>query len=80
MTVSEYRRYQEKYESARDTKNKCDGIIQSIQESWKKNYEVDSVEEVQALVEKKKKEQEKLQERMDELEDELKQLADWSAL
>ena len=80
MTNDEFEKIKALINKATIQSAKNQGAIDSIKASWMKEYDTDSVSEIQKILAEKKKEYEQSKQRLDKLMNDLNEIRDWDEL
>lgn len=80
LTISDIEDIQEKIDQAKERKARKEGEKAKIEEGWKKDFGVESLEHAKAKREEKKKERDKAARTLDDALKELSEMADWDEL
>ena len=80
MTNDEFEKIKKLINKATIQSAKNQGAIDSIKAGWMKEYNTDSVSEIQKILAEKKKEYEQSKQRLDKLMNDLNEIRDWDEL
>lgn len=78
MTPNQYEDIKRKVETLKEQKARHEGMLQSIMEQWKTQYQISSLEEAEALLLQMKEQEAKNDERKQELMTRLEGLTNWA--
>ena len=77
MTTKEFEVIKQKLEKIKESKARAEGALEKLKQQLKKDFEVDTVEAANLLLEDLESKIEKDDERLDTLSDELHNIIDW---
>lgn len=80
MNSKTFESIKEKIETLKREKAKSEGAIEAIEDSWKKDYGISSIEEATKLHEELNEKLATYEDEMGELENELKGLTNWALI
>ena len=78
MEIEQFTALQNKIETLKSKQSKAQGAKESIEAGWHDTYGVSTLNEIEALLAEKEKEQEETEALIDELWKELKGLTNWN--
>ena len=77
IDVKRFEEIKAKITALKEKKSRADGAIETIQADWKRLYGVSTLEEVEALIDSKKKEMQENDALIEKWYEELKGLTNW---
>jgi len=78
MNVSTFNSIKDKMEALKTKRAKAEGAIEAEKANWKKVYNVETVEELEAIYNEAEEQLETLETKMEKLMEELKGLTNWA--
>ena len=80
LSVADLDRIHDKIEAAKTRKSKAMGAMEKIEEGWKRDLGVNTVEEAREKLEEMQRETKTQQQRLDDILQQLEDAADWDTL